>query len=98
MFPESFKMQTIKHIKKHYHDKLEVKKVISNVARNMERYIETSRMEGLAEGELKGKQEGELKGKMEVAQKLLLIGMDIKQIQEVTGLSEEEIRSCRNSQ
>ena len=51
--------------------------------------------EGLAEGEAKGLAEGEARGILEerkrVARKLLAVGTPVEQIQEITGLSEDDI-------
>jgi predicted transposase/invertase (TIGR01784 family) len=55
------------------------------------------RLEGLREGKLEGLREGELKGlregKLEVALSMLAKKTPIEFIQEVTGLSEKEIKS-----
>ena len=58
--------------------------------------INTSRAEGLEEGEAKGMAkglaEGEARGKMEVARAMKAKGIEIALISELTGLSEEKIR------
>lgn len=48
---------------------------------------------GLAEGKAKGKAEGEKKANLKIAQKMLEKKMDINLISELTGLTEEEIKS-----
>ena len=49
--------------------------------------------EGEAKGEAKGKAEGKLEEKKEIAKKMKEKGTNIKFIQEVTGLTEEEINA-----
>ncbi len=49
------------------------------------------RIEGRQEGRIEGKQEGRIEEKSSVAKKLLLKGMEIDIIQEIKGLSTEEI-------
>lgn len=48
---------------------------------------------GLAEGKAKGLAEGEKKANLKIAQKMLEKKMDINLIAELTGLTEEEIKS-----
>ena len=48
---------------------------------------------GLAEGKAEGKAEGEKKANLKIAQKMLEKKMDINLIAELTGLTEEEIKS-----
>ena len=43
------------------------------------------------EGRIEGKTEGKIEGKLEVAQNLKSMGFSFEQIQELTGLSKEEI-------
>jgi len=71
-----------------------------NVFRDIKNSIETAKEEGLKEGEIKGKiegkieglKEGEIKGKIEIATKALKKGLSIKDISELTGLTETEIK------
>lgn len=44
------------------------------------------------------KEEGEKKGKKEIAKKLLEKGMEIQEIIEITGLTENEIKNLTNPQ
>nr|VFK61112.1 MAG: DNA repair protein RadC [Candidatus Kentron sp. TUN] len=48
--------------------------------------------EGIEEGEARGIEKGLWKGKIEIAWALLIKGMDISEISEISGLSEQEIR------
>jgi len=62
------------------------------------------KLEGMQEGERKGKlegmQEGErkgkLEGKLEIAQAMLVKGLDVNFIAEITGLSVSEIERIKN--
>jgi len=51
---------------------------------------------GEARGRAEGKAEGKTEGKIEVAKNLLSMGMDIKQVQAVTSLAEEEILKLKS--
>ncbi len=55
--------------------------------------------EGMQEGIQKGRQEGMKKGELErarkVAKNMLIRGLDIKLISEVTGLSEKEVKEIK---
>jgi predicted transposase/invertase (TIGR01784 family) len=53
----------------------------------METVADALREEGRAEGKTEGKVEGKIEGKIEVAENMLLKGMSIEIIHEVTGLS-----------
>jgi predicted transposase/invertase (TIGR01784 family) len=44
------------------------------------------------EGKLEGKLEGELKGKLETARKMKAKGFSVSEIQDITGLSEIELK------
>ena len=48
------------------------------------------------EGNQKGMAEGEVKGKIETARNLLLMGMSESQVMKATGLTQEQIDSCKN--
>lgn len=48
---------------------------------------------GLAEGKAEGRAEGEAKARLEVAKKMLDKGMAVQEISEITGLSDEELRT-----
>ena len=49
--------------------------------------------EGKAEGRAEGRAEGEAKARLEVAKKMLDKGMAVQEISEITGLSDEELRT-----
>ncbi len=51
------------------------------------------RAKGLAEGLAEGRAEGKSEEKKEIAKKMKAEGLDIKLIQKITNLSEEEIKS-----
>ena len=59
--------------------------------RDLKNSLDTAREEGFTEGEERGKREG----KLEVARKLLKRGLPIKDISELTGLTENEIREMK---
>jgi predicted transposase/invertase (TIGR01784 family) len=59
--------------------------------RDLNNSIDTARDEGRIEGEIKGRIEGEIKGLIKVAKSALSKGIPIKDISDLTGLSEEEI-------
>ncbi len=49
--------------------------------------------EGMEKGRAEGREEGRLEGKKEIALLMLAKGMDISDIVDVTGLTEDEIRA-----
>ena len=51
---------------------------------------------GRIEGERKGEKKGEIKGKIEVAKNLISFGMNISEISELTGISEEELKKLKS--
>ena len=59
--------------------------------RDLKNSLDTAREEGFTEGEEKGKREG----KLEVARKLIKKGLPIKDISELTGLTENEINQIK---
>ena len=59
--------------------------------RDLKNSLDTAREEGFAEGEERGKREG----KLEVARKLIKKGLPIKDISELTGLTENEINQIK---
>ena len=63
----------------------------SRLTYNTEMY--EARRKGLEEGKTEGLAEGEAKEKREIAKKMKAEGFDIKIIQKITGLTEEEIES-----
>ena len=63
----------------------------SRLTYNTEMY--EARRKGLEEGEAKGKAEGKLEEKKGIAKKMKEEGFDIKTIQTITGLTEEEINA-----
>ena len=65
--------------------------------KNVDRFIEEWKAEGRAEGEAKGRAEGEINERRRVAKKMLMSGMSIRQVSEITGLTEEEIQKLRDS-
>jgi predicted transposase/invertase (TIGR01784 family) len=44
-----------------------------------------------SDGEIKGRQEGRQEGILDMAKKLVLSGMDIEKISQITGISEQEL-------
>ena len=65
-----------------------LKEVIVTVEQKL---IEKGRKEGIKEGEERGIKKGEKRGRKETAKKMKEKGMDIQTIEEITGLSREEI-------
>ena len=69
--------------------------------RDLKNSLDTAREEGEAEGIIKGeklglikgKEEGRVEGKIEIARNMLSMGMSIEMIKQLTGLSEEEIKT-----
>ena len=65
----------------------------------LERFMLKERKEGKEEGRREGREEGRKKGKieamMETAQKLLERKMNINDIQEITGISKEELENMQ---
>ena len=55
---------------------------------DMEQIKDDAHEDGLAKGEKIGME----KGKIEIAKKLLLSGMDINQVYNITGLSEDDLK------
>jgi predicted transposase/invertase (TIGR01784 family) len=55
--------------------------------------VKEARSEGLAEGEAKGKAEGRADEKLDIAKNMLSKGFDLSVITELTGLSEDALRS-----
>ncbi len=53
-------------------------------------------IKGRQEGRIEGRQEGRIEEKSSVAKKLLLKGMEIDIIQEITGLSTEEVNRIKD--
>ena len=56
---------------------------------------EEGRKEGREEGRAEGREEGRAEGKREILFALLKAGAEIKLLKEVSGLSEEEIKTLR---
>lgn len=66
-------------------------------AREMAIHDEITRITGAKEeGKIEGKIEGEISKAQEIAKKLVAMGLDMKQISEVTGLSEQQIKAMQN--
>ncbi|PID88080.1 MAG: hypothetical protein CSB06_02045 [Bacteroidia bacterium] len=63
--------------------------------RDLKNSMNTAKEEGLTEGIEKGRKEGALEEKKEVVRKALQAGLSDEMIQQLTGLSEDEIRSLR---
>ncbi len=63
--------------------------------RDLKNSLDTAREEGEAEGIIKGKIEGKLEEKIEIARKMLAMEMPIDTIIQLTGLSEEQIKSLK---
>jgi len=72
-----------------------VNAMLTSEFRGRQEGLREGKLEGLREGELKGLREGELKGLQRAAQLMLTKNTPIGFIQEVTGLSEEEIKSLQ---
>ena len=52
--------------------------------------------EGVEIGEKKGREEGKQEERLEIARKILGKGKSIEEIQEITGLTEEEIERIKD--
>jgi len=63
---------------------------------NMKACDEIAYQNGVSEGERRGEIKGKLEGKLEAAKAMLLKGLSISLITEVTGLSESEIEQLRH--
>ena len=61
----------------------------------LERFEERGREAGRIEGREEGRKEGIAEGKREILFALLKAGAEIKLLKEVSGLSEEEIKTLR---
>ena len=61
----------------------------------LERLEEKGREAGRIEGREEGRKEGRAEGKREILFALLKAGAEIKLLKEVSGLSEEEIKTLR---
>ena len=61
--------------------------------KGLEAGLAEGKAKGLAEGKAEGLAEGEKKANLKIAQKMLEKKMDINLIAELTGLTEEEIKS-----
>ena len=61
----------------------------------LERLEERGREAGRIEGREEGRKEGRAEGKREILFALLKAGAEIKLLKEVSGLSEEEIKTLR---
>ena len=57
--------------------------------------VEKGLKEGVEKGLKEGKEQGKKQANIETAKKLLKLKMPIKQIKEITGLNEEEIRKIK---
>ena len=60
----------------------------------LEQGIEQGRAEGIEEGIEEGMQKGRAKERTEIATAMLLRGMDMKTVAELTGITEEELKTC----
>ena len=60
--------------------------------RDLNSAFATAEMEGEMKGKREGKIEGKIEEKLEIAQKLLIKGMSVEDVSDVTGLSEEQIK------
>ena len=61
--------------------------------RDIKNSIDSARREGLAEGRAEGRAEGLAEGKKDIARKMKSRGFSATDISEMTGLTEEEIRT-----
>ncbi|MDO4546416.1 MAG: hypothetical protein Q4C25_09680, partial [Bacillota bacterium] len=64
---------------------------LMNALEEKQEALAEGRQEGLAEGLVKGEQRNARK----IARNLLQMGMDVKTIAEITGLSEKEVRELQ---
>jgi predicted transposase/invertase (TIGR01784 family) len=80
-------------VEKRFLEARNAKEVTNMLSKNVERWIEEWKAEGEAKGEAKGKAEGI----RNVAKNMLLKGMPIDQIAEITGLLETEIQALGDS-
>ncbi len=63
--------------------------------RDIKNIRESGKIDGKTEGKKEGRLEGKLEEKKEIAKKLKGIGMTIKEIKEITGLSEDDIKNIK---
>ena len=63
----------------------------------MKNSLDTARDERRIEGKVEGRIEGKTEGKLEIAERLLRKNMSIADVQEITGLLEEDIRRISRS-
>ena len=66
-----------------------------NTYRDIKNSVDWAHTKGEMAGIEKGRVEGKIEGKIEVAMKLIEIGLDNAKLQEVTGLSVDEIEALR---
>lgn len=65
--------------------------------RDMINVVDTARMEGEAIGEAKGEVKGERNAELKIAQNMLVQNFIYEQIEKLTGLTLEEVRSLEHS-
>ena len=63
--------------------------------RDLKNSLDTAREEGKEIGVIEGEERGKREGKLEVAKKLLKRGLPIKEVSELTGLTENEIKQIK---
>lgn len=74
----------------------EVEAMRSNLGQSIDEMMLKERMEGEIEGRAKGRTEGKTEGKLEVAKRLMLKGMSIEEIADITGLSLELVKKVKH--
>jgi len=66
--------------------------------RDIKNSLDTAREQGIEQGRAEGIEEGMRKGRAkertEIAKTMLLRGMDMKTVAELTGITEEELKTC----
>ncbi len=72
-------------------DEIKAEGKAEGLAKGKAEGLAEGKAEGLAEGEAKGREQGIYEERKRVARKLLAAGTPVAQIQEITGLSEDDI-------
>lgn len=66
------------------------------IQQGFERGLEQGMQQGLEQGMQQGLEQGMQQGRIEMAKKMLALGMPLKEIASITGLSEDEVENCGN--
>jgi predicted transposase/invertase (TIGR01784 family) len=77
-------------------DKVQTEKELNMFLENMKICDEIAYQKGTLDGEKKGEKKGILKGKLETAKAMLLKGIDVDFIIEITGLSKQDIEQLKH--